>query len=113
MTHEIWPPYVALILFGFLPSVFWKFLSAFIAHGIDENSPILIFVRAMATTLLAGVACKLLVAPTGALAQTPIALRLGAMLIGLAAWRIAGRSVFAAVAAAELVLAAGAWGLGP
>ena len=55
-------------------------------------------VRAVATTLLADVACKLLVAPSGALA------------LGLLAWRMAGRSVAAAAIAGEAGCMAAPWG---
>jgi len=40
----LWP-YVALIIFGFLPSDFWRMLSVFIGQRIDENSPVLEWVR--------------------------------------------------------------------
>ena len=102
-------PYVLLVVFGFLPSVAWKLLSAFVAHGIDENSEMLVWVRAVATTLLAGVACKLLVAPSGALALAPLWARLGALALGLLAYRLAGRSVAAAVVAGEAGLMLGMW----
>ena len=105
-------PYLLLVAFGFLPSVAWKLLAAFVAHGIDENSEILVWVRAVATTLLAGVACKLLVAPSGALAAAPAWVRFGALALGLLAWRVAGRSVAAAVIAGEAGCMAGTWWAG-
>ena len=112
MFDDAFAPYVLLIVFGFLPSVFWKFLGAFFAHGIDETSETLVFVRAVATALLAGVACKLLVAPSGALAHVPIAARLGALATGLAAFALFRRSVVAGVLAGEAAIMAAAWGFG-
>ena len=102
-------PYVLLIVFGFLPSVAWKLLSAFVAHDIDENSEMLVWVRAVATTLLAGVASKLAVDPSGALALAPLWARLGALGLGLLAYRLAGRSVAAAVIVGEAGLMVAMW----
>ena len=102
-------PYLLLIVFGFLPSVFWKLLSAFVAQGIDEESELLVWVRSVATTLLAGVACKLVFTPSGALASAPMVLRFGALACGLAAYALARRSIVAAVVTGEAVLVAGTW----
>ena len=108
------PPYLLLIVFGFLPSVAGKLLAAFVAHGIDENFGILVWVRAVATTLLAGVACKLLVGPPGRWRpRRPAAwVRFGALALGMLAWRVAGRSVAAAVIAGEAGCMAGTWWAG-
>lgn len=105
-------PYVLLIVFGVLPSLFWKLAGAFVAHGMDEDSEILVWVRTVATTLLAGVACKLVLTPSGALAAAPIWLRFGAMALGLLVWRLAGRSIVAGIAAGEAMLMAGTWWAG-
>ena len=112
MLEAALAPYALLIVFGFLPSVFWKFLGAFVAHGIDDDSRLLVFVRAMATTLLAGVACKLLFAPAGALAQVPLPARFAALGIGMLAFALSGRSVLAAVVAGEAALMGLAWMFG-
>ena len=102
-------PYLLLIVFGVLPSLVWKLMAAFVAQGIDENSELLVWVRTVATTLLAGVACKLVFTPSGALAAAPIWLRFGAMALGLLVWRLAGRSMVAGIAAGEGALMAGTW----
>ena len=112
MLEAALAPYALLIAFGFLPSVVWKFLGAFVAHGIDENSRLLAFVRAMATTLLAGVACKLLFAPAGALALVPMPARFAALAIGMLAFALGGRSVLAAVVVGEAALMGLAWTFG-
>ena len=104
-----WAPYALLLLFGVLPSMVWKLMAAFVAHGIDEDSELLVWVRTIATTLLAGVACKLVFTPSGALAAAPLFLRFGALAAGLAAWRLAGRSVMAAVIVGEAAMVLGTW----
>lgn len=99
-------PYLALVIFAFLPSEVWRFLGVFLARGIDERSEVLVFVRAVATTLLAAVVAKLLLTPTGALALVPLAGRIGAVLAGLLAFFALRRSVIAAIVVAEFFLIA-------
>ena len=101
-------PYLALILVGFLPSEVWRVLGVLLSRGLDENAEILVFVRAVATTLLAAVVAKLLVFPNGALALVPIWARLGAIFFGVGAFYLSRRSVIAGVVAGEVFLVAAA-----
>lgn len=99
----LWP-YVVVILVGFLPTEVWRALAVVVSRGLDENSEILVWVRAVATTLLAGVVAKLLYGPTGALAAVPFWGRGGAMLVGLGVFFALRRSVIAGVLAGEAAL---------
>ena len=101
-------PYLALILVGFLPNEVWRMLGLLFSRGVDENSEVLIWVRAVATAVLAGVIAKVVFMPPGALANVPLAARLFAIAVGCVAFFAWRRSVFAAVLAGELALAAGA-----
>ena len=94
----LWP-WLAVILFGFLPSEIWRVLSVFVARGIDERSEVLEWVRAVSTALLAGVVANIVLAPSGALALAPLWARLAAMAAGLAIYFMTGRSVLAGVLA--------------
>ena len=105
LDHGVWP-WLALILFGMAPSEIWRVAAIFFSRGLDENSPWLIWVRAVASALLAGVVAKLLLSPNGALAAIPMWGRLGAMALGLAAFALTRKSVFAAVMAGEAALIA-------
>jgi predicted membrane protein len=104
----LWP-YLALILFGFLPTEVWRYLSIFIARGVHEGSESLEWVRAVSTALLAGVVANILITPSGALASVPIAARLGAMAFGLAVYFALRRSVIGAVVAGEAAILSAAW----
>jgi hypothetical protein len=108
-----WWPYLALILAGFLPTELWRMLGLLVSRGIDEGSEILIWVRAVATAILAGVAAQLILSSSGALATIPIAVRIGAALVGFLGYLLIRRSVFAGVAAGEAALFAGAVAFGP
>ena len=101
----LWP-YLVVVLVGFLPTEIWRVLGVVLARGLDERSEILVWVRAVATTLLAGVVAKLLFAPTDPLATVPLAGRLASLLVGLLAFFALRRSVIAGVICGELALVA-------
>lgn len=102
-------PYLALLLVGFLPNEVWRVLGLVLARGLNENSEIVVWSRAVATAILAGVIAKLILFPSGGLADIPLAVRVGAAAIGFAAFLAARRSVFAGVLAGEITLLAGAF----
>jgi hypothetical protein len=102
-------PYLVLITAGFLPNEIWRMLGVVVAHGLDEGSEVVIWVRAVATALLAGVVAKILLFPPGALADVSLAIRLCAIALGFAAYLAARRSVLVAVVTGEVVLTLGVW----
>jgi hypothetical protein len=63
--------------------------------------------RAVATAILAGVIAKLILLPPGALAGMPLALRVTAVACGFVAFLLVRRSLFVGVAVGEAVLLAG------
>jgi len=103
MSGGFWP-YLIVVLIGFLPSEMWRMLGALLSRGMDENSEMIVWVRFVATTLLAGVVAKLLFAPTGALASVPAFGRFGSLLVGLGAYFLLGRSVIVGVLLGEVAL---------
>jgi hypothetical protein len=106
-TGGLWP-YLVVILFGFLPSEIWRWVSVFLVKGLNEDSEILVWIRAVATALLAGVIAKLLLTPNGALAVVPSLWRWSALGAGFAAYFVFRRSVVAGVIVGEaIVIAAG------
>src|SRR5713226_4183560 len=102
-------PYLVLIAAGFLPNEVWRMLGIVVAHGLDEGSEIVVWVRAVATALLAGVIAKITLFPPGALATVPASVRIAAVAIGFLGFLALRRSVFAGVAVGEGVLVIGAW----
>ena len=96
--------YVLLLLVGFLPNEIWRMLGLVAARGIDEGSELFTWTRAVATAVLAGVIAKIVLFAPGALANVPLAIRLGAIVCGFAAFLMVRRSVFAGVLVGEIVL---------
>ena len=89
--------YLALILAGFLPNEVWRWLGVIFARGLDEDSEIVLWVRAVATAILTGVVGKLVLFAPGSLATVPLGVRLAAVALGMSAFFALGRSVLAAV----------------
>jgi hypothetical protein len=102
-------PYLVLIAAGFLPNEVWRMLGIVAAHGLDEGSELVVWVRAVATALLAGVVAKIILFPPGGLADVQLAVRLAAIALGFAAFVLMRRSVFAGVLAGEAALILGAY----
>ncbi len=106
-------PYLALILLGFLPSEIWRWLGIVIGGGLDEDSEIILWVRAVATALIAAVCARIVLIPPGALATVPLEVRLAALGAGFLAFLLIRRSAFTGVLVGEAVLVAGALAFGP
>jgi branched-subunit amino acid transport protein len=103
---------LVLVLAGFLANEVWRMLGLWLGGGVDEGSELLVWVRAVATAILAGVIAQILVFPPGALASVPGPLRYGAVAAGFAVFVATRRSIFAGVVCGELVMFAGKWWLG-
>jgi hypothetical protein len=101
-------PYLALILLGFLPSEIWRWLGIVIGRGLDEQSEIILWVRGVATALVAAVVARIVMFPPGALAGVPLSVRLVAICCGFLAFLLIRRSSLAGVLVGEAVLVAGA-----
>jgi len=107
-----WHALLLLVVAGFLPNEVWRMVGLWFVSGIDEGSEVLVWVRAVATAILAGVIAQILVHPPGALASVPDLLRYGAVVAGFAVFLVTKRSIFAGVVCGEIVMIAGKWWLG-
>src|SRR5580704_19259191 len=104
-----WHALVILLIAGVFPNQIWRMLGLWFGAGVDEGSELLVWVRAVATAILAGVIAQILLAPPGALASVPDWLRYAAVAAGFAAFVATRRSTLAGVAFGELVMVAGKW----
>jgi branched-subunit amino acid transport protein len=107
-----WHALLVLLIAGFLPNEVWRMLGLWLGGGVDEGSQLLVWVRAVATAILAGVIAQILVEPPGALASVPGWLRYGAVVAGFAAFIVTRRSILAGVVCGELLMLAGKGWLG-
>jgi hypothetical protein len=90
----------------------WRWLGIVVGGGLDEGSEIILWVRAVATALVAGVIARIVLIPPGALASVPLTVRLAAIACGFLAFLAIRRSAFAGVLVGEAVLVAGALAFG-
>jgi branched-subunit amino acid transport protein len=114
MTEFIgdWHSLLVLLLAGFLPNEVWRMMGLWLGGGVDEGSELLVWVRAVATAILAGVIAQILLEPPGALASVPGWLRYTAVAAGFAAFVVTRRSILAGVVCGELLMLAGKWWIG-
>lgn len=96
--------YALIFLAGFLPTVVWRWAGVALAGKISADGEVLIWVRAVATALIAAVMAKLLLYPSGALADIPLTLRLAATAIGFALFIVSGQRVLVGVVSAEIMM---------
>lgn len=101
-----WWPYLFILLAGTLATDIWRYLGVAFSLRLNEQSVVLDWVRAVSTALVAGLVARLIVFPLGALAETSLAIRLGAVAVGLAVFFALRRHMLAGIAAGEAVLLA-------
>jgi branched-subunit amino acid transport protein len=104
-----WHALLVLLVAGVLPNQIWRMLGLWFGGGLDEGSELLVWVRAVATAVLAGVIAQIVVQPPGALASVPDWLRYSAVVAGFAAFMLSRKSIFAGVVAGEIFMLAGKW----
>ena len=107
MTSTEIGTYLVILVGGWLATDLWRWLGVLVGNRLDENSEALKWVRAVATALVMAVTAKLIVFPTGSLAETPLWLRLGAAGFGFAAFLASGQKVVVGVVVPLALLALG------
>lgn len=106
MLAEYWT-YVLIVVAGFIATDFWRWLGVLAGNRLNEESEALNWVRAVATALVMAVTAKLIVFPTGPLAESPLWLRLAAAGIGFALFLLSGKKVAIGVIAPITILVTG------
>lgn len=92
--------YGAILVAGFAVTYVWRLLAVLAIGRLDAESDILLWVRAVATALVAALVMRLVTAPAGLLAQAFMPASLGGLAVGIAAFLVAGRRVELATGAA-------------
>lgn len=106
MLEEYWT-YVLIVVAGFIATDFWRWLGVLAGNRLNEESEALNWVRAVATALVMAVTAKLIVFPTGVLADSPLWLRLAAAGIGFSVFLATGKKVAVGVIVPIAILVAG------
>ena len=104
-----WWPFLFIVVAGALPTAIWRWAGVFLVGNLDETSERLVFIRCIATGLVAAVIAQFVFNPTGTLAEVPLWVRLGAAFGGFGLFLVTGRKVIVGVLVAEVLLLAGFW----
>lgn len=107
LAETWWWPYVMILGAGWLATDIWRWLGVVAGGKLREDGELLIWVRCVATALVAGVIAKLILFPQGALSETPMVLRIAAAGLGFAAYLISRNRLVVAVLVAEICLIGG------
>ena len=99
--------YFVIIVAGWFATDIWRFLGVFISNRIEDDSEILNWIRAVATALVAGLIARLIIFPTGFLADSPVELRIISAMFGFLGYKLAKNSVIIGILVAEVVLVGG------
>ena len=100
----------ALLGAGFAVTYVWRFLGVLAVKRIDPEGDLLLWVRAVATALVAALVMRISFSPAGVLADTAVLSRGAALTIALAVYLLFRRielgvaAAVAGLALAELVL---------
>jgi branched-subunit amino acid transport protein len=88
-----------LVIAASLATYAWRGVGVLLAGRIRAESEIFKWVAAVAYAMIAGLVSRILVMPSGMLAETHLTERLAACVLALLAYRIARRNLLVGVAA--------------
>lgn len=112
LADNWWWSYVMILVAGWLATDVWRWIGVFAGGKLRADGELLIWVRCVATALVAGVIAKLILFPDGALAETPMWLRLASSAFGFVLFFAAGQRVIVGVLSAVAFLVIGWMALG-
>ena len=96
----------AIVLLAHEP---WRWLGFALGRNIEADGDVFKWVRAVATALVSGMVMKLVLLPAGTLASVPLAVRVAALLGGIAIYTATRRSLAFGVGGGSVILALIEW----
>lgn len=90
----------------------WRWAGYVLGRRLNPDDEIFIWVKAVSTALVAALAARLLLFPSGALAGIPLGLRAAAFVAGIAVFHATERAAWKGVCAGAAVVAVGKLVLG-
>lgn len=97
---------IVILLVAVLAHEPLRWAGIYLGRGLAPNSEIFVWVRAVATALVAGLVARLVLFPAGVLEEVPLGIRLTAVASGVAIYFAARRHLSAGVFGAAAVLLA-------
>jgi hypothetical protein len=96
--------YLTLFVAGFLATEVWRWLGYVIGSRLDVEGAPFLWIRAVATALVAGLVTRMLLFPAGTLAHVPSVVRLGAFAGGVVLFLVLRGNLAAGVAGGAALL---------
>lgn len=96
-----------IVLAGTLGTDLWRWIGVYGGRRLSEETETFVWVRAVATALVAGVIASQILYPGGVLSGTPVALRLGAAFAGFMVFLVFRKNMIAGLAVSLSCLAVG------
>jgi len=107
------PASAALVLAGaVVATALWRGLGVLLARRLDPEGAVFRWFSFASFAVLAGLLARLLILPTGELATIGLEVRLGAALVGVAAFYLTRRNLLVGVTAGTVSFAVAAGALG-
>ncbi len=96
--------YLYILIAGVAATAVWRILGVVLSGGLVEGNPLLEWVKAVSTALVAGFVARTVLFPPGALADVPVAIRVGAFALGIGAYFLARRHLGLGIASGAVAL---------
>ncbi len=97
-------PYIFIA--GVAATAVWRLGGVVLSSGLSEDGPIVSWVKAVSTALVAGLIARIVIFPPGSLADVSLAVRVGAFCLGVGVYFLARRHLGAGVLTGTLTLLA-------
>lgn len=97
--------YLTILLIAALAHEPWRWAGLYLGRNVDANSEVFLWVKAVATALVAALVMRLVLFPAGALEGVSLGIRLGSFAAGLGIFFAAGRHLASGIFGGAVVLA--------
>ena len=96
--------YFIILLIAIVAHESWRWFGLAIGRGINADSALFRWVRAVSTALVAGLCLRLVIFPPGALVETSLMVRLASLTIGLGAFFVIRPTLLVGIGAGSVAL---------
>jgi hypothetical protein len=111
MSGSAWA-FLYILVAGVVATAVWRLLGFVLSTGLTEDSPVIEWVKAVSTALVAGLVARTLLFPPGALADVSLGIRVAAFVLGVAGYYLARKHLGLGIAASAGVLVLAQYALG-
>jgi Branched-chain amino acid transport protein (AzlD) len=107
-----WQGFFILVAIAVLAHEPWRWAGYMLGRRLNPDDEIFKWVKAVSTSLVAALAARLMLFPSGALAGIPLWLRLAGCAVGIAVFYAANKTAWKGVCAGALIVCVGKLAVG-